>query len=208
MGAPAAEALAEGYQLLSECFKDPTEEFARDVAAGLLRGCVAETFARLGIGAPPEGLHERGDPAAVLERLTGAYHALFTVPSPTFVLPVESAFKEWRGDGGFGAGGGMIMGPPAEDMAERYRARGIEVPAAFRAYPDHLVLLLEYGALLARDGERGEAEEFVARHLDGWIETFAAEVRRRSGHAFYRAAADALVLFVRLERRRPGLAEA
>jgi TorA maturation chaperone TorD len=199
---------AEVYFGLSECFKEPTLGLARDVASGLLRDVLSQAFAELGLILEADGLREVGTEEEVLDRLCRAYHALFTVPSSRFVLPVESVFKEWRAGEGLAAASGMIMGPPALDMLERYRIRGLEIPAEMKDYPDHLALLLEYGGLLCQDGDLQEHRKFLASHLDSWIETLASQVEERSEVPFYGVVARALGAFVRAERRDFGLAEA
>lgn len=195
------------YFALSECFKEPTGEFACDVATGLLRDTLAEAFSALGLTLDADGLHDAGAEGEVLDRLRPASHALFAVPSSRFVLPVESVFKEWRAGESVGAASGMIMGPPAVDMNERYRIRGLQVPAELKDYPDHLALLLEYGGLLCQEGLLEEQRGFVASHLDGWIEVLAGQVEEASETPFYKAVARALRAFVRAERRELGLPE-
>lgn len=198
---------AEAYFALSECFKEPTTEFARDVASGLLRDAISEASSALGLTFDVDGLREAGAEGEVLDRLRGAYHAIFTVPSSRFVLPVESVFKEWRAGEGLGAALGMIMGPPALDMVGRYGARGLGVPGEMKDYPDHLALLLEYGGVLCQEGDLQGQREFVASHLDQWIEALADQVQHLSEIPFYRAAAGALRVFVQAERRELGLPE-
>lgn len=196
---------AEVYFGLSECFKEPTPGLARDVASGLLRDVLTREFAELGLVLEADGLREAGTEEEVLERLCRGYHALFAVPSSRFVLPVESVFKEWRAGEGLPAGAGMIMGLPALDMLERYRARGLQIPEEMRNYPDHLALLLEYGGLLCQDGNPQAQREFLASHLDSWIEALASQVEEGSDIPFYVAVARALRAFVRAERRDFGL---
>lgn len=198
-------ARAEVYFALAECFKEPTLEFARDVASGPIKEILSEGLSELGLPLEEDGLQDPADAEEVLDRLLSAYHSLFTVPSSRFILPVESAFKEWRAGDGLGAGAGMIMGPPALDMAERYRARGMEIPPGMKEWPDHLTLLLEYGGLLCEEGVLDEQREFVATHLDRWIDDLADQVESLSEIPFYRAVARALRAFVREERERFGL---
>lgn len=196
---------AEVYFALAECFKEPTPEFAGDVASGRLRDVLAEAFADLGLALEADGLCETGTGGEVFDRLLGAYHALFTVPSSRFVLPVESVFKEWRGGEGLTVGSGMIMGPPALEMLERYRACGLELPEEMKDYPDHLGLLLEYGGLLCQDGDLQDQRGFVARHLDRWIDVLAEQVEGLSEIAFYGAVGRALRTFIRAERQHLSL---
>lgn len=198
---------AELYLALAECFKEPKPEFARDVASGLLRDVVSKAFSELGLILEADGLRETGAEGEVFDRLLGAYHALFSVPSASFVLPVESVFKEWRAGESLGAGSGMIMGSSALDMVERYRARGLQIPREIKDQPDHLALLLEYGGLLCREGDLQDQRAFVASHLDHWIEVLAGLVEGRSEIPFYRAVAQTLRAFVRAERCHLALAD-
>lgn len=195
------------YFALAECLKEPTREFACDTASGLLRDVISEAFSELGLTFDADGLREAGAEGEVFDRLRGAYHALFTVPSSHFVLPVESVCKEWRAGEGLGAASGMIMGPSALDMAGRYRARGLQVPGEMKDYPDHLALLLEYGGLLCQEGDLQGQREFVASHLDVWIEALADQVQQLSEIPFYQAVAGALRVFVQAERRELGMPE-
>ncbi|MFQ5857455.1 MAG: molecular chaperone [Anaerolineae bacterium] len=181
---------AELYFALSECYKEPAEAFARDVAGGVLYQVMADGFQALGIpedtsilrqvlrqaqegpqdtaglSTSLELLYIAGSPETVLQTLKRAYYPLFVIP-PHFVLPVESVFKEWAGEDGFLTGSrDMIMGPPATDMLRRYQAQGIVIPQSFKDYPDHLALLLEYGGLLCEEEgkwkeERGKGKEEV-----------------------------------------------
>lgn len=193
---------AELYFALSECYKEPVEAFARDVADGVLYQVMADGFRALGLSAHLEPLRIAGAPQAVLQTLKRAYYPLFAIP-PRFVLPVESVYKEWAGEGGFLAGSrDMIMGPPATDMLRRYQARGILIPQSYKDYPDHLTLLLEYGGLLCEEGDSDALGEFVAGHLDAWIEEFAEQVRSRTKSTFYQSVAEATVVFVQAERAR------
>ncbi len=196
---------AELYFALSECYKEPSDAFARDVAEGVLYRVITEGFRALGRPSTTlvlEPLHIADTPEAVLQTLKRAYYPLFVIP-PRFVLPVESVYKEWAGEDGFLTGQrGMIMGPSARDMLRRYRAQDILIPKRFKDYPDHLALLLEYGGVLCEEGNSHALGEFVASHLDAWIEEFAEQVRARTGSPFYQTVAEATVVFVRVERER------
>lgn len=198
---------AEVYFALSECFKEPTPEFARDVASGLVRDVFSRAFGEMGLAIEADGLGEVGTEEEVLDWLVRAYHALFAVPSRSFVLPVESVFKEWRAGEGLGTGAGMIMGAPALNMLERYGARGLKFPKEMKDYPDHLALLLEYGGLLCQEGDLQGQREFLASHLDHWTEILADQVEEISETPFYRAVVCALRAFLRAERQDLGATE-
>lgn len=190
---------AELYFALSECYREPSLDFAGAVGEGAVFETVRERFAALGIRGGPDALRIQGPPEAVLRALREAYYPLFVVP-PRFVLPVESVFKPW--DEGLLAGArGLIMGPPAVDMIRRYRARGLAIPDAFKDRPDHIALLLEYGGLLCEEDDPA-LDGFVADHLDGWVEEFRVEVHACTADEFYRGVASATAAFVLAESRR------
>lgn len=195
------EARVELYFALSECFKEPTLEFADDVCAGRLAGALADASGTLGLPLDTSALHLAGEPEEVWGTLKRGYHPLFVIP-PDFVLPVESVYKAWASDGSLAGARDMIYGPPAIDMRRRYRAHGLafDAPRALKDLPDHLALLLEYGGLVCQAGNGAELEDFVREHFDGWIETFHNQVLERSHSPFYRALAAALLTFVKHER--------
>lgn len=202
-------ARAELYYALSECYKEPVADLARQVADKTLYQVIANGFAALQITFALESLALDGSADQVLEQLKRAYYPLFVIP-PYNVLPVESVFKSWSMDGEseiLGSSQGYIMGPPAVDMLRRYQARDIAIPHFFKDYPDHLALLLEYGGLLCEEGDTSELAQFVATHLDSWIETFRDEVFARSTDPFYRTVVAATVAFVRYERAQFQIAE-
>lgn len=191
---------ADLWFALSECFKEPCEGFAADVASGALRRTLGEGFRHLGLPVDPEALTVDGAPGEVLRTLKAAYYPLFVIP-PRFVLPVESVYKDWTGEDGFLAGTrDMIMGPPAADMLRRYEEAGIAFPPEMKDYPDHLALLLEYAGLLAAEGEAEALAEFAGSHLDGWLDAFADEVRARAPGPFYPAVAAATGALARAVR--------
>jgi TorA maturation chaperone TorD len=192
---------AELFYALSECYKEPSADFAYDVAAGNLYQVMADGFTALAIKEDLVGLRLSASPQDAFQTLKRAYYPLFVIP-PRFALPVESVYKEWAGEGNFLAGSqGMIMGPSAVDMLQRYKQRDIAIPRTLRDYPDHLALLLEYGGLLCTENDQRALAQFVAAHLDDWIERFRDQVYACSQSAFYRTVATATVAFVQYERR-------
>lgn len=194
-------ARAELYFVFSECFKEPSVEFATDVASGKIYQVVAEDFDRLNItaGFNLSALRLEGETEEVWVRLKRGYHPLFSVP-PHFVLPVESIYKVWSENGSMAGVKDMIMGPPALDMLKRYRALGVELPKRFKDQPDHIALLLEYGGLLCEANDRAAQRDFVAAHFDDWIEQFEEEVRRVAKSDFYRVVTSAALRFIKHER--------
>ena len=238
---------AETYRILSECYKEPCIEFAQDLAEGRLYRKLEENLKRLGISISLDGLmisasssgverregevlsgirggggwllpSDRDKTANLLQSLKEIFYPLFVGPSPSLVLPVESAYKEWAREGNTVISSevrGMLMGDPAIDMIRRYRAAGMEIPAIYKDMPDHLALLLEYMALLCESGtgEDGEGSQesedrFLVEHLD-WlpelrrsIYAFMEGLPDSGASQFYRTVADVTVAFVAYEREK------
>lgn len=200
---------AEIYQILSECYKEPSIEFAMDVAQGNLYQELSRHLTRLGIALSLEDLKIPGDAEEVLQVLKDQYYPLFMGPFPPFALPVESAYKEWARSGESPLIApdvkGMLMGDPAVDMLRRYEASGIEIPKEFKEMPDHLALLLEYMALLCEAGTEEERERFVRDHLN-WLpglRRLMDECAKQRGEEclFYRTVANATDAVAAYERR-------
>lgn len=167
------------YGLLSECFKHPDDQFREDVAAGRMEAELSEVAEPLGVEV------ELGvDETLVPE--TGAafdneYIALFEAFETPYAPAVESPYKEWY-EGP--ASGGLLNGPSAENMEQRYASLDVEIPDAYM--PDHLALLLEYGSLLVEAGTEDQHRTFVAEHLD-WIPAFRELVEDAAAEsAFHR----------------------
>lgn len=192
------------YQILSECYKEPCIEFARDVARGVLHLELSGHMAGLGIAIPLDGLKISGSESEVLQILKSQYYPLFVGPFPPFALPVESVYKEWAHEEEtplIGPGiKGMLMGNPAIDILRRYKSLGIQIPELFKDMPDHLALLLEYMALLCENTTEEEQRRFLQDHLD-WIPEFRRLIYDCSDSSFYRAVADATAVFVAYEQR-------
>lgn len=117
------------------------------------------------------------DPPAVEGRdFTEDYVALFEAARTPYAPPAESPYREWYRS----RDGGLMGGPPAGDMRDRYRAIGAEIPEAYPA--DHVALQLEYGSFLLEADEHEEYRAFVADHLD-WLPAFARATEAAAAEA-------------------------
>ncbi len=190
----------EIYLALSECYKEPTEGFAGDVASGRLYELIGnglrqmdvpfliitETIKNIKMGDGEEEI------SSIYKRLKDEYYSIFF---PLYVVPVESVYKEWKkGE----TGKGYIMGDPAIEMRKRYEMLGIEIPQVYKDTPDHISLLLEYASLLCENLSREARAGFVIDHLD-WVEDMRDDIYKHSESTFYRSVADITVAFVRQE---------
>ena len=170
------------HTLLAECFKEPTDGFVEEVKEGHLASELRAHADALSLDleavTPPEPT-DRGS-------LQRSYLALFEAMAEPFAPPVESPYKPWYGD----RDGGLMGGPSATEMERRYEAIDASPPPAYP--PDHVALLLEYGALLLEAGADDQYREFVAEHLD-WIEALGVLVEQAAEtEPFYHWAVDVL----------------
>ena len=196
------------YAALSECFKEPSEEFADDIASGRLEEVIKEGLSQLNIPVPGDTLKSlhltkdhgfKDELIIVYNKLRADYHSLFF---PLYVVPVESVYKEWsKADDVTGAmkgEKGFIMGDPAVEMINRYRMAGIEIPQTYKDTPDHIAILLEYASLLCENIKREDRASFVSGHLD-WVAELHNDIYKYSESNFYRAVADITVDFIQYE---------
>lgn len=189
----------EIYLTLSECYKEPTEEFAGDVVRSRLYELIGNGLRHLDVPLPVETIYGiKGDGeeeiSSVYKRLKDDYYSLFF---PLHIVPVESVYKEWKKGGNEK---GYIMGDPAIEMRKRYEMLGIDIPQAYKDTPDHISLLLEYASLLCENLPEESRAGFVSNHLD-WIEDLRDDVYKYSQSDFYRYIADVTVAFIKHERR-------
>ncbi len=132
-----------------------------------------------------------------------AEHArLFVERDGANISLVESTHKPWTADKDcgmvFAASIGLLMGDCAIHMLSLYQQSAIEIPEEFRSMPDHLVLELEFLALLYQSGSNEQIEQFIGDHLD-WIPELQEEMERANPHPFYRNAVELIYLFLQHE---------
>jgi len=166
------------YAQLSEFFKEPSADFAEDVASGRLARFFDESLRLLGLDpALSQGLVASGD---VRAQLDGEYRRLFLGPLPPYIVPVESVYKKWSTDPGcqlpIAQEKGLLLGDSAIDMMRRYQAEGIEIPEALGSMPDHAALLLEYVSQLSLGGDEQACKDFMTRHMD-WLDDLARDIQ-------------------------------
>jgi len=160
-----ADAWSDALVALSNCLRRPDESVQRALEDDA--GAIPELLAQVGVEA---------DPVSVTGRdLTEDYEALFGAFSTPFAPPAASPYKEWYGDRG-----GLMGGPPATAMEQRFDALDVTVPDAYPA--DHVALQLEYASLLAEAQQWDELAAFVESELD-WIDAFAELVAEATAQA-------------------------
>ncbi len=94
----------------------------------------------------------------------------FTGGLPASAMPVESLYRPWSLDGATALPQehGCYGGQSARYVADLCQRLGLEVPAAFAAYPDHLALELDLMAVLLRSGMAAEARTFLMERF-AWL---------------------------------------
>ena len=136
-----------------------------------------------------------------LSALQAEYERLFGQWEGRISL-VESTYKPWTTDKGcgmvFAASTGLVMGDSALHMQAIYRQLSLEVPDMFQSMPDHLVLEMEFLALLYRSGSAEQIERFIGDHLD-WIPELKAVLEEADPHPFYRNAVEIIHQFLQQE---------
>ncbi len=190
------ELVLDGLNLLARLFWGPEVELYRE-----LHGPGVQIFARLA-----QGLDEPGRQAAEgLAASLGGYGSageLCRDLEPAYVALFISA------RGGIAAslyhsaytGPGLLMGPPAEEMARRLARAGLEPGERPGEPPDHLSLELEYLAWLWDQGEE-DAAAFARDFVAPWMERFTGLVERHQpGGVFALAARVVLSLMHALGR--------
>ncbi len=150
------------YTLLAEGLKHPDERLYRDVSRGTFASELTSLTNTLSIPLPERA----GDRYPVPESraaFDNEYIALFEGLAVPYAPLIESVYRPWYETS---TSTGLLSGPSAADMQNRYDAAGMSVPEAYA--PDHLALLLEYAAALLRAGEHTAYLAFIQHHLD-WL---------------------------------------
>lgn len=104
------------------------------------------------------------------------FNRLFVGPASVPAPPYASAYQEEP----------TLMGKPALEVRDAYRALGLEVPDRNATPDDHLAFELDVVAALGStgppDGEWRRLRDWLVReHLGGWVPRFAEAVRKQPG---------------------------
>jgi TorA maturation chaperone TorD len=183
-------------------FAPPDGAMMDDLGQDDLRTLIGE-FVRPGGGAKqlPPLFADGENREEFLSALQGEYERLFGQWEGRISL-VESTYKPWTTDKGcgmvFAASTGLVMGDSALHMQAIYQHLSLEVPDVFRSMPDHLVLEMEFLALLYRSASREQIERFIEDHLD-WIPELKAALEEADPHPFYRNAVEIIHQFLQQE---------
>jgi TorA maturation chaperone TorD len=189
------EILLDSLTLLARVFWGPDASLCQDLC-----GASQELLSQLGGMLSPPG------PAAVMElnqildtcgnveelcaQLETAYVRLFVSDRGGVAAPLYHSCYQ---------GEGLLMGPPAQEMASRLEAAGLGLGEESTEPPDHLAVELEYLVLLLEEGWPhddpallAEASDFAGRFMLPWVEGFSARLAGETGSRFYPLAAELL----------------
>lgn len=193
----------EVYLLLSEAFKQPTEQFIAEQPP--MVDFLARSFQQLGHDLPGD-LYENW-PALLpdLPSATAAYRQSFLFPVHSRVLPVESVYRRWTSDASaevpFAAEKGLLLSDHALHMKDLYQTFGITIPEEYESMPDHLCLELEFAALLLEHDAETKYGVFIAEHLN-WLDDLVAEAEQKEVPDYYLQLIKLTAQFLTLELRR------
>ena len=193
----------EVYLLLSEAFKQPTEQFIAEQPP--MVDFLARSFQQLGHDLPGD-LYENW-PALLpdLPSATAAYRQSFLFQVHSRVLPVESVYRRWTSDASaevpFAAEKGLLLSDHALHMKDLYQTFGITIPEEYESMPDHLCLELEFAALLLEHDAETKYGVFIAEHLN-WLDDLVAEAEQKEVPDYYLQLIKLAAQFLTLELRR------
>lgn len=131
------------------------------------------------------------------------FNRLFVGPAAVPAPPYASAYQKEP----------TLMGGPALEVRDAYRALGLEVPDRNATPDDHLAFELDAVAALGGAGGSDPAAAeirnwFIGDHMSGWVPRFAAAVREQPGvSAPVRMAVDALTAWLASARTETGINE-
>jgi TorA maturation chaperone TorD len=176
------------------------EQGMRGVLHSFFQGQVRSRGGERGL---PAGLMLEGEIDSLMGELKNEYDRLFSGVCGEGVSLVESYHKPWTRDVlcplPFASGRGLLMGDPAVHLLDVYRECGLEVAEEFRAFPDHLVMELEFLSYLYRWADDVQIGIFIKDHLD-WIPLLKEELKKLHPHPFYNGLLEALDLFLKAEK--------
>ena len=125
-----------------------------------------------------------------LEMLQVEYTRLFINATPTVIAPpYSSVYLDQEGN---------LYGPSAVWVKRFYQQHGFDL-AGEGDLPDHLVLELDFLALLLNEGLDDEAEQFLREHFRKWFPLFRERVLSGSTNTFYSTLLSLVDFFTREE---------
>jgi len=172
MTTPTSKTPAAFYCFLAQSFRYPEQTWLREPYFDLLDSIVTN----LDLNNDALGLrqsycaNQEG-----LELLQIEYTRLFINSSPAVIAPpYSSVYLDQEGN---------LYGPSAVWVHKFYHLHGFELSGA-GDIPDHLVLELDFLALLIEEGQDDVAEQFLSEHFRKWFPRFKERVLNGSTNKF------------------------
>lgn len=177
----------EIYRILAAAMSEPEQEFYR-----WLKKDGVEAFKQWGVnlGEIP-GFQE----------LSQSYREYFGLYAPRVSL-IESVYRQWsldpEVDPVMANSRGFLMSDHALHVAALYQEAGLSIPEEFQGMPDHLVLELEFMAMLVENNHPGQ-KDFLVDHLT-FIEQVVKKSREENLQGVYREVVEFLGKFYQEEK--------
>ncbi|NYE57693.1 TorD/DmsD family molecular chaperone [Carboxydothermus ferrireducens] len=177
----------EIYRLLAYALSEPDLELYR-----WLKSDGAKAFGKLGVNL--------GELPGFPE-LSRQYQEYFGLYAPRVSL-IESVYRKWSSDPEvdpvMANSRGFLMSDHALHVAALYEKAGLIVPEDFSGMPDHLVLELEFMAMLVENNHPGQ-RDFLVDHLS-FIERVVEKSREENIRGIYREIVEFLGKFYQEEK--------
>ncbi|MEG2850806.1 MAG: molecular chaperone TorD family protein [Raoultibacter sp.] len=180
-------------------FLDASRRALQDVTSLGTQSAVAK---RLGRRCPLQEFLSAGEVDALYAPPTYAEKCAFAARHfvgglPDSVVPVESLYTRWSFNPAastpFSQTKGLYLGDSALYMRDLIGRLGMEVPAGFAAYPDHLALECDLVAVMLRSGMQEQAREFLTERF-AWLTALRMQLLHIEEDArFYIGLIDVLV---------------
>jgi len=191
-------------KLVAALVAPPDDNLMADLKQEGLRAFLVDGFGQWAAEPPASDALFGEMDSKELDELQRTYDRLFGQYGEKRVSLVESTYKPWTRDDKcgmvFAKSKGLIMGDSAVHILDVYERLSLEVPEVFRSTPDHLILELEFLALLYREGTFEQIHRFIEDHLD-WIPDLVDAVERADPDPFYKSAIELIHIFLQNEKK-------
>lgn len=196
---------AEVARTLAWLLTEPDEEMVEALNAGEIYHLFHSYFRESnGEGPLLNGFLPQADQTRLLAEMKEEYLRLFQDPALKDLWWVESAHKPWTNDPecrlSIAREKGLVMGDSALHMLDLYQSLGIEIPEGFNGFPDHIVLELEFLAILLESPSEEGVRIFIKDHLD-WTSKMVKQGTTCCPSAFYVSVFEALERFIKSLRK-------
>lgn len=191
---------AEIARALAWLLTEPDEEMVASLRRGDLYRLFSEYFNSDYIELSAlRGFLPKENETDLLQELKEGYWNLFQNPQSGNLWWVESFHKAWTNDPecrlSIAREKGLLMGDSALHLLDLYHSLGIEIPDGFHSVPDHIILELEFLALLLESPSEEGTRIFVKDHFD-WIPQMVQQGMACQPSSFYVSVFKALELFI------------